>query len=92
MQQSQTIIGSGSNPISGKETDMNALDHLMEKWDEVKAAIKKRWGDKITDRDLDKVAGQREQLCHLLVEKCGLPRVEAANREIDTILSGISGV
>lgn len=70
---------------------MNAADMLMLKWEEVKAAIKKRWGDKVTDKDLDKVAGQREELCHLLVSKCGLPRVEAANREIDSILSGLSG-
>ena len=70
---------------------MTTLDLLREKWDDVRAALKARWGDKITDAELDEVAGQREKLCHLLGEKCKLGE-QAANREINIVLDGLGGI
>lgn len=65
---------------------MAAVDLFQEKWEHVKSWVKERWGDKISDDELDRVAGQREQLCGLINEKCGVPR-KSINRDIDNILS-----
>lgn len=67
---------------------MAALDFLKENWQKVKAVVKERWGDKISDAELDAVAGQHEQLCHLIGEKCGLNE-RRAREEINKILDGI---
>lgn len=68
---------------------MSAIDAFKANWQKIREAVKKRWGDKITDRDLDEVAGQREKLCHLLGYKCGLSEREA-NKELDNILDSIT--
>ena len=67
----------------------SAFDVLKEKWDHVRAAIKARWGDKITDAELDAVAGQHEKLCHLIGDKCTM-RVHEARGELNKILDGIA--
>jgi uncharacterized protein YjbJ (UPF0337 family) len=58
---------------------------FQEKWDQIRTWVKKNWGDRVTDDDLDRVAGQREQLCGLLNERCGVSR-ETSNRQIDNII------
>jgi len=68
---------------------MTPIDILKEKWDQVRAAIKARWGDQITDRDLDQVAYQHDQICHLIGEKCGVSE-RRARAEFNKILDGIS--
>ena len=68
---------------------MSALDTFKDRWEDIRNAVKQRWGDKITDRDLDQVAHQRDELCHLIGEKCGLKQREA-NRELNAILDGIT--
>lgn len=50
---------------------------LSEKWDDVKAAIKDRWGDQITDTELDSIAHQHDEICHLIGGKCGLNERQA---------------
>ncbi len=47
--------------------------------------IKERWG-KITDSDLDRIEGKREQLAGLLQEKYGYAK-ERTEKEIDQFLS-----
>ena len=68
---------------------MTATDVFKEKWAGIRQWVKEQWGDKITDADLDQVAGQREQLCHLLSEKCGLSE-RVANQEINKALDSIT--
>ena len=67
---------------------MSAVDIFRKKWNEIRAAVKERWGDKITDADLDRIAGQHEQLCHLLGEKCGLSE-RRAREEVNKILDSV---
>ena len=71
--------------VDEKEFKM-AENAVQSKWDQIRAWVKRNWGDRITDRDLDEVAGQRERLCGLLNEKCGVPR-DRSNREIDNIIN-----
>jgi uncharacterized protein YjbJ (UPF0337 family) len=62
---------------------------LEERWQEIKAAVKKRFGDKITDAELDQVAGQHDQLCHLIGDKCGLSEHQS-RREVQTIMDELA--
>ena len=56
--------------------------HILEgKWKQVRGEAKSWWG-KLTDNDLDRVAGKFEVLVGLLQERYGYPREQAAN-EID---------
>ena len=57
--------------------------HILEgKWQQMRGEAKAWWG-KLTDNDLDRVAGKFEVLVGLLQEKYGYTREQAAN-EIDT--------
>lgn len=67
---------------------MAILNDLKERWQEVRKAVLARHGDVIDEQELDEVAGQREKLCHLLGEKCGLTQAQA-NRELDQIMTSI---
>ena len=56
--------------------------HILEgKWKQLRGESKAWWG-KLTDNDLDRVAGKFEVLVGLLQEKYGYTREQAAN-EID---------
>jgi uncharacterized protein YjbJ (UPF0337 family) len=57
---------------------MNA-DTLKGQWHQVKGEIKTQWG-KLTDSDLDQIAGQSEKLIGKLQERYGYAR-ERAERE-----------
>ncbi len=67
---------------------MAAVDLFKTKWDEIRQAIKARWGDKITDHDLERVAREREQVCHLIGEKCQMS-LQKARQELNSILDSI---
>lgn len=56
-------------------------DQLEGKWKQLKGMVTERWG-KLTDDDLDVIAGRRDQLIGKLQEKYGLAR-EAAEREAE---------
>jgi uncharacterized protein YjbJ (UPF0337 family) len=51
------------------------------KWKQLKGAAKQKWG-KLTDNDLDFIAGKRDQLVGKLQEKYGMSK-EEAYREIE---------
>jgi uncharacterized protein YjbJ (UPF0337 family) len=59
---------------------MNA-DQIKGKWVQIKGAVKERWG-KLTDDDLDVIAGQRDQLIGKIQEKYGIAR-EEAQKQVD---------
>ncbi|HKT11213.1 MAG TPA: CsbD family protein [Terriglobia bacterium] len=52
------------------------------KWNQVKGPAKTNWA-KLTDKDLDQVAGRKDKLIDLLQERYGIARVEAV-KEVDT--------
>ncbi len=51
-------------------------DILAGKWKQVRGKAKERWG-KLTDDDLDRAAGHRDQLVGMIQEKYGKKRKEA---------------
>jgi uncharacterized protein YjbJ (UPF0337 family) len=59
---------------------MNA-DTLKGQWHQVKGEIKSQWG-KLTDSDLDQVAGQSEKLIGKIQERYGYAR-DRAEREFN---------
>lgn len=60
-------------------------DILQGMWKQVRGDIKTKWG-KLTDDDLDQVAGQRDKLLGLIQQKYGEKR-EAAEAELNKLLS-----
>lgn len=57
-------------------------DRLEGNWKQVKGKVKEQWG-KLTDDDLDVIAGRRDQLLGRIQERHGMGR-EDAEREVDT--------
>jgi len=56
-------------------------EQLKGKWHQVKGKAKQRWG-KLTDDDLDRVAGRAEELAGVIQERHGLAK-EEAERQVD---------
>ena len=55
-------------------------DTLKGQWHQVKGEVKTQWG-KLTDSDLDQIAGQSEKLIGVLQEKYGYAR-DRAEKEV----------
>ncbi|MGH9402922.1 MAG: CsbD family protein [Terriglobia bacterium] len=56
-------------------------DQLEGKWKQVKGSVKQKWG-KLTDDDLNVIAGKRDQLVGKLQERYGIAR-EQAEKQAD---------
>jgi len=56
-------------------------DQIEGKWTQFKGKAKENWG-KLTDDDLDRVAGKRDQLAGKIQEKYGIAK-EEADRQLD---------
>ncbi len=54
-------------------------DQMAGKWKQMKGAAKQKWG-KLTDDDLDVIAGQRDMLVGKLQERYGIAKEEAQKR------------
>ena len=54
-------------------------DQLEGKWRQLKGAVKEKWG-KLTDDDLDVIAGKQDQLLGKIQERYGLTKEEAARQ------------
>jgi len=65
----------------GKESAMNA-DILKGKWRQLKGQARQKWGE-LTDDDLDRISGSREELIGAIQERYGKSRDEA-EKEVDT--------
>jgi uncharacterized protein YjbJ (UPF0337 family) len=63
-----------------EEFNMNA-DQLKGKWKELKGQVRERWG-KLTDDDIDVIAGQQEQLIGRIQNRYGIAKDEA-RRQVD---------
>ena len=57
-------------------------DRIDGKWKQVKGKLKEQWG-KLTDDDLDVIAGKRDQLIGRIQERHGLAKDEA-ERQVET--------
>lgn len=55
---------------------------LKGKWNEIKGKVKERWGD-LTNDDLDRIEGRRDQLIGTIQQRYGKARDEV-EREVET--------
>ena len=58
------------------------------KWKQVKGKVKNQWG-KLTDDDLDRIAGNREQLVGRIQERYGKDRAEA-EKEVNSFFDRLA--
>jgi uncharacterized protein YjbJ (UPF0337 family) len=56
-------------------------DILEGKWTQLKGQVKEQWG-KLTDDEVDQIAGRKDQLVGKIQERYGLAK-DAAERQID---------
>ena len=57
-------------------------DQIEGKWKQLKGGVKQQWG-KLTDDDLDVIAGKKDQLVGKIQERYGISR-EEAQRQVDS--------
>ena len=57
-------------------------DQIQGNWTQFKGRLKEQWGD-LTDDDIDRAAGQRDQLVGKIQERYGIARDEA-ERQVST--------
>ena len=61
-------------------------DQLQGKWEQIKGQAKIQWG-KLTDDDLDVVAGKRDQLEGKIQERYGIAK-DQVRKDVDTWVNG----
>ncbi len=69
-----------------KTVEINS-DIFEGKWSQLKGKVRQKWGN-LTDDDLEKVAGKRDELIGILQEKYGHSR-EEAEQEVNDFLSSL---
>lgn len=57
-------------------------DRIQGRWKEIKGKVRERWG-RLTDDDLDVIAGRRDQLLGRIQQRHGLARDEAERQVRD---------
>lgn len=65
-------------------------DRIAGKWTEIKGKVRERWA-KLTDDDLARIAGKREQLAGVLQERYGWVREQAERQIKDFESTAFSG-
>jgi uncharacterized protein YjbJ (UPF0337 family) len=71
-------------PSTRKETKMN-WDRIEGNWKQFKANVKQQWG-KLTDAQLDVIAGKRDQLAGKIQETYGITKDET-DKQVSAWLS-----
>lgn len=67
----------------------SSFDNLLSaKWNQIKGEIKQQWGD-LTDDEIDRARGNRDELVGILQEKYGKSEAQA-EREVDEFLGALS--
>jgi uncharacterized protein YjbJ (UPF0337 family) len=54
-------------------------DQVQGKWKQAKGSLRQKWG-KLTDDDLDTIAGSREKFVGVMQERYGIAKEEAQKR------------
>jgi uncharacterized protein YjbJ (UPF0337 family) len=54
-------------------------DQAKGQWTQMKGAVRKQWG-KLTDDDIDVIAGERERLVGKIQERYGIAKEDAENQ------------
>jgi len=54
-------------------------DQMQGKWQQAKGSLRQQWG-KLTDNDLEMIAGNRDKLIGVLQERYGIAKEEAQKR------------
>jgi len=69
--------GSGVKHLTRFSTQevLMAWDYIEGKWKEMRGKVRERWG-KLTDDDLDVIAGKRDQLIGIIQQRYGLQKDE----------------
>jgi uncharacterized protein YjbJ (UPF0337 family) len=62
-------------------------DQFAGKWKQVKGKVREKWGD-LTDDDLQRAAGGREQFVGLLQERYGMAK-EQAEKQVDDFMHSV---
>jgi len=62
-------------------------DQVEGQWKEIKGKVRERWG-KLTDDDLELIAGKKDRLLGKLQGHYGQQK-DAAEKELDEVISGI---
>jgi len=57
-------------------------DQAKGQWTQIKGSVRKKWG-KLTDDDLDVIAGERERLVGKIQERYGIAKEEAERQIAD---------
>jgi uncharacterized protein YjbJ (UPF0337 family) len=70
-----------------EETEMN-WDQVEGTWKQSKGKIRQKWG-KLTDDDLEVIAGKRDQLIGRLQVRYGIAR-EEAEKQADAFVKGLA--
>jgi uncharacterized protein YjbJ (UPF0337 family) len=63
-------------------------DILKGKWNQIKGQVKQQWG-KLTDDDLDRISGQKDEIIGLIQERYGWERNRAESEYNDFMKSQI---
>lgn len=67
---------------------MISTDILEARWMQVRGKVKEQWA-KITDNDLDRISGKREQLVGLIQEKYGYTK-DKAHQEVEQFMKKLN--
>jgi uncharacterized protein YjbJ (UPF0337 family) len=59
---------------------MNEL-YAKGKWNEIKGKVKEQWGE-LTDDEIDRIEGQRDQLVGIIQQRYGMAR-DDAERDVE---------
>lgn len=62
-------------------------DVFQGKWSQLKGKLRQQWGD-LTDDDIERIAGKRDELVGILQEKYGRSQ-EVAEQEVNDFLSNL---
>jgi uncharacterized protein YjbJ (UPF0337 family) len=63
-------------------------EQVQGKWMQYSGKVREKWG-KLTDRDLEVIAGQREQLVGKIQERYGIVK-EDAEKQVSEFITGIN--
>jgi uncharacterized protein YjbJ (UPF0337 family) len=74
------MVGRSARDIEGEEPLMN-WNRIQGNWKQVKGKVKEQWG-RLTDDDIDVIAGKRDQLVGKIQEQYGITRDEA-DKEVE---------